>query len=106
MDTASYWPPSCLRVRVLLSESGFSGVGHLDPLRIGRGVRDVAVGTVPPLVRPALRVTLRRVFPRRLSSGRSHVQGGPGGPRWLLAPVVDEVGAEPALTVAEECVVA
>src|SRR5260370_23112728 len=59
-------PRSCFRLCVALSEGGFSSVGHLDPLRVGRGLGVVVVVPVPPLVRRSLGVTLRRVLPTLL----------------------------------------
>ena len=61
---------------------------------------------VPPLVRRGLRVTLRRVFPSFLTPERRDVEIAPSGPHRLVAAVVDEVGAEHSLAVAEEHVVA
>ena len=54
---------------VALSEGGFSSVGHLDPLRVRRGLGVVVVVPVPPLVRRGLGVTLWRVLP--LPDGRA-----------------------------------
>src|SRR4051794_6768851 len=61
---------------------------------------------VPPLVRSALGVALRRVFPRLLTPERRHVEVAPGGAHRLVAAGVDEVRTEHALPVADECVVA
>src|SRR5437762_2685386 len=48
---------------VAFPHGGLSGVRHLDPLRIGRGVGDVTVVPVPPLVRWGLGIALGRVLP-------------------------------------------
>src|SRR4051812_35336992 len=50
-----------LRLCVVLSEGGFSSVGHLDPLLVRRGLGVVVVVPVPPLVRRGLWITLGRV---------------------------------------------
>src|SRR3984957_14289738 len=86
--------------------SGLSAVRHLDPFGVGRGVGDVALVPVPPLVRPALRIALRRVFPLLLTPERGHVEIAPDGAHRLVAAAVDEVGAKHALAVADERVVA
>src|SRR4030095_11527896 len=90
------------RLCVALSEGSFSGVGHLDPLRVRRGLGLVVVVPVPPLVRRRLRVALRRVFPLLLSTERRDVEIVPGAPHLLVAAVVDEVGAEDLVTVADK----
>src|SRR3954449_8742954 len=59
------------------SEGGLAGVRHLDPFRIGRGVRDVAVVPVPPFVRPALWSARGRIFPLFLTSERGDVEVAP-----------------------------
>src|SRR5207245_7626937 len=56
----------------------------------------------PPLVRRGLRVALRRVLPLLLAPERSQVEVAPGAPHRLVAAVVDEVGAEHAVAVADE----
>src|SRR5947199_3168149 len=56
----------------------------------------------PPLVRRSLGVTLRRVLPLLLAPKRSDVEVVPGVPHLLVAAVVDEVGAEHAVAVADE----
>src|SRR5207245_8255040 len=91
---------------VLFPKGGLSSVRHLDPLRVGRGAGDVTVVPVPPLVRSALGVALWRVLPRLLAPERRHVEVAPGGAHRLIAAAVDEVGAEHALAVADERVVA
>src|ERR1700757_1372080 len=97
---------SCLLLCVALSEGGFSSVGHLDPLHVRRGLGVVVVVPVPPLVRRSLGVALRRVLPDLLSAERRDIQIAPGGPHRLVAAVVDEVGAEHLVIVADECIVA
>src|SRR6202035_585228 len=72
----------------------------------GRGLGDVTLMPVPPLVRSALRVALRRVLPDLLTTERRHVEVAPSGAHRLVAAAVDEVGAEHALAVADERVVA
>src|SRR5258708_603469 len=95
-----------LRLCVALSEGGFSTVGHLDPLRVRRGLGVVVVVPVPPLVRRGLRVTLWGVLPSLLTAERREVEVAPDGPHRLVAAVVDEVCAEHPPAVAEERVVA
>src|SRR2546429_6044860 len=56
----------------------------------------------PPLVGRSLRVALRRVLPLLLAPERSDVQVVPSVPHLLVAAVVDEVGAEYAVAVADE----
>src|SRR4029077_20830307 len=68
------------RLRVALSEGGFSSVGHLDPLLVRRGLGVVVVVPVPPLVRRGLGVTRWRVLPSLLPAERSDVEVAPGGP--------------------------
>src|SRR6266481_7976694 len=91
---------------VALSEGGFSSVGHLDPLRVKRGLGVVGVVPVPPLVRRGLGVTLWRVLPILLTAERRDIEVAPGGPHRLVAACVDEVGAEHPIAVAEKHVVA
>src|SRR5262249_21771169 len=91
-----------LAVCVAFSERRFSTVGHLHPLRVRRGLGAVVVVPVPPLVRRGLGVTLRRVFPSLLTAERRDIEVAPGGPHRLVAAVVDKVGAEHSLAVAEE----
>src|SRR3982074_787715 len=91
---------------VAFPKGGLPGVRHLDPPRVGRGVADVTVVPVPPLVRSALGVAFRRVLPYLLTPERRHVEVAPGGAHRLVAAAVDEVGAEHALAVADERVVA
>src|SRR6476659_9599707 len=101
--------PSLHRLWVLcvaLSEGGFSSVGHLNPVRVRRGLGVVIVMPVPPLVRRALGVTLWRVLPSLLTAERRDIEVAPGGPHRLVAAAVDEVCAEHPLAVAEEYVVA
>src|SRR5579862_4519670 len=89
-----------------LSEGGGSGVGHLDPLRIGCSLGVVIVVPIPPFVRRALRVTLRRVLPGLLTPERRDIQVAPRRAHRLVAAAVDEVGAEDLAAVAEEHVMA
>src|SRR5262245_47855840 len=63
---------------VALSECGFTGVRHLDPLRVRRRVGVVVVVPVPPLVWRALGVTLRRVLPGLLTAERRDIEVAPG----------------------------
>src|SRR3954447_6152107 len=84
-----------LRARDELSrfpEGGLSGVRHLDPFRVGRGVRDVTVVPVPPFVRPGLRIALRRILPLLLASERRHVEVAPDGTHRLVAAPADLIG--------------
>src|SRR5437868_11497355 len=91
---------------VLFPERRLSCVRHRDPLRVGRGARDVTVVPVPPLVRPGLWVTFRRVFPLLLTPECGHVEVAPDSAHRLVAAAVDHVSAEHALAVADERVVA
>src|SRR6201987_1927712 len=70
---------------VALSEGGFSSVGHLDPLRVRRGLGLVVVVPVPPFVRRGLGVTFWRVLPSLLTAERRDVKVAPGGPHRLVA---------------------
>src|ERR1700680_824672 len=98
--------PRLTGLAVAFPKGGLSSVRHRDPLRVGRGVGDVTLVPVPPLVRSALGVALRRVLPLLLAPERRHVEVAPGGAYRLVAAAVDEVGAEHALAVADERVVA
>src|SRR5262245_19759391 len=62
----------------------------------------VRVVVVPPLVGRCLRVALGRVLPLLLATERSDVEVVPGVPHLLVAPVVDEVGAEDPTVLADE----
>jgi len=64
--------------------------------------RAVGVVVVPPLVGRRLRVALRRVLPFLLAPERGDVEVTPGAAQLLVATVVDEVGAEDAIAVADE----
>src|SRR5215813_10980683 len=99
-------PRSCFRLCVALSEGGFSSIGHLNPLRVRRGLGIVVVVPVPPLVRRGLGVTLWRVLPSLLTAERRDIEVAPCGPHRLVAAVVDEVCAEHLVAVADECIVA
>src|SRR5258708_17026359 len=79
--------PSLARFRpcVALLEGGFSSVGHLDPLRVRRGLGLVVVVPVPPLVRRGLGVTLWRVLPGLLTTERRHIEVAPAGSHRLVA---------------------
>src|SRR6202790_594167 len=98
--------PRFTGLAVAFPKGGLSGVRDLDPLRVRRGLGDVTLMPVPPLVRSALGVAIRRVLPRLLTPERRHVEVAPGGTHRLVAAAVDEVGAEHALAVADERVVA
>src|SRR6478672_6706946 len=67
--------------------------------RLGRAV---CVVPVPPRVRRGLRIALRRVLPLLLPPQRGDVQVGPGAAHRLVAPVVEEVGAEHLVAVPDE----
>src|SRR5439155_19176959 len=56
----------------------------------------------PPLVRRGLWITLRRILPLLLAPERSDIEVVPGIPHLLVAAVVDEVGAEHLVAVADE----
>src|SRR5207237_1410908 len=89
-----------------LAKRLFACIGYLDPFRIRRGTRHIAVMPVPPLVGRRLRITLRRVFPALLPAERRQVEITPRGADRFIAAVVDEVRAEDPLAIAEEHVVA
>src|ERR1035438_6670396 len=97
---------SCFLLCCALS-GGFLRVGcYVDPLHVRRGFGFVVVVPVPPLVWRGLGGTLWRILPSLLTAERRKVEVAPGGPHRLVAAVVDEVGAEHPLAVAEEHVVA
>src|SRR5215831_20312953 len=96
---------SCFRL-VALSKGRFSSIGHLDPLRVRRGLGVVVVVPVPPLVWRALGVSFWRVLPSLLTAERRDIEVAPGGPHRLVAAVVDEVCAKYLVAVADECIVA
>src|SRR5205823_7258607 len=56
----------------------------------------------PPLVRRSLRIALRRVLPFLLAPERRDVEVVPSVSHLLVAAVIDEVGAEHAVAVADE----
>src|SRR5260370_918859 len=56
----------------------------------------------PPLVRRSLGVALRRVLPLLLAPERSDVEVVPSVPHLFIATIVDEVGAEHAVAIADE----
>src|ERR687895_1091168 len=62
----------------------------------------VLVVVVPPLVRRGLRVALGRVLPLLLAAERRHVEVCPRGAHRLVAALVDEVGAEDLVALADE----
>src|SRR5829696_1160974 len=62
----------------------------------------VRVVVVPPLVRRGLRVSVRRVLPLLLAPECGDVEIAPGAAQLLVAAVVDEVGAEDLIAVADE----
>src|SRR5215475_14795709 len=97
--------PRLTGLAVAFPKGGLSGVRHLDPLRVGRGVWDITLVPVPPFVRSALGVARRRVLPSLLTAERRHVEVAPGGAHRFVAAAVDEVGAEHTLAVADERVV-
>src|SRR5215510_13195474 len=94
---------SLARFRLFLapSQGGSLRVGYdIDPLRVRRGLGVVVVVPVPPLVRWGLGVTLWRVLPSLLTAERRDVEVVPGAPHLLVAAVVDEVGAEHLVAIA------
>src|SRR5882724_2646898 len=62
----------------------------------------VLVVPVPPPVGLRLRIALRRVLPDLLAPERGDVEVGPGAAHRLVAALVDEVGAEDPVVVAQE----
>src|ERR1700733_7420502 len=97
---------SCLRARVAFAKGGLAGVRYLNPLGVRRGIGDVTLVPVPPLVRPLLRVAFWGVFPYLLTPERRHVEIAPDGAHRLVAAAVDEVSPEYAIAVADERVMA
>src|SRR5438128_11123651 len=55
----------------------------------------------PPLVRRSLGVALRRVLPFLLASQRGDVEGAPGALNLLITAIVDAVGEELAVAIAD-----
>ena len=76
------------------------GVGVAEPSR-GFALA-VFVVPAPPFVGRALRIALRRVLPGLLTPQRGHVEEAPGVDERLVAAIVDEVGAEHPVAVADE----
>src|SRR5580658_4576898 len=62
----------------------------------------VLVVPVPPVVRCGLRIALGRVFPVFLAPERGHVEVAPGAPEGLVTTVVEEIGTEYLVAVADE----
>src|SRR5215472_1812671 len=91
---------------IALSKRCFAGVGNLDPLRVRRCLGIIVVTPVPPLVWRGLGVPLRRIFPRLLTTERCDIEVAPSGPHRFVAAIVDEIGAEYAVAVAKEHIVA
>src|ERR1700738_5721525 len=94
--------PRLTGLAVAFPKGGLSGVRDLDPFRVGRGLGDVTLVPVPPLVRSALGVALRRILPGLLTPERRHVEIAPGGAHRLISAAADEVGAEHALAGTDE----
>src|SRR6516225_2586848 len=88
------------------AKCSLSGVRHLHPFGVRRGIGDVTLVPVPPLIGAALRIALWRVLPRFLTPERRYIEVAPDSSHRLVAAAVDEVGAEHALAVANERVVA
>src|SRR5262249_37045770 len=74
------------------------GVAEPPPRRVLR----VGVVPAPPLIRWTLRIALRRILPILLAAKRGHIEEVPGVHKHLVAPAVDEVGAEHAVAVPDE----
>src|ERR1700728_4763897 len=88
-----------------LAEGRFADVGDLDPSRIDGSLGFVIVVPVPPLIGRGLGIAFGRIFPRLLASERSEIEIAPEAAHGFVAAVVDEVGAEDFVAVAEEDVV-
>src|SRR6202022_3618756 len=88
--------------RLLRLSNPFLGGTHFDPYSVGRLGVAVFVVPVPPRVRLCLGVALGRVLPVLLASECGEVEVASGAPHWFVAAVVDEVGAEHAVAVADE----
>src|SRR5258708_6187847 len=88
-----------------LPERRLAGGRYLDPLWVGRGLGGIVVVPVPPRVRRRLGIALGRVLPRLLAPERRDIEVAPDAPHRLVAAVVDEIGAEHLVAVAEEHVV-
>src|SRR5271168_1654024 len=81
------------------------GIGRIRLTKPSRWLAlAVFVVPVPPFVRRALRVALRRVLPKFLPAQRRHVQKAPGVAQYLVAAVVDEVGPVDLVPVVDEYV--
>src|SRR5689334_9962156 len=91
---------------LLLPERGLPGVRDLDPFRVGRGFSSVVVVPVPPLIRRCLWIALGRVLPDLLAAKRGDIEVTPRGPHGLVASIVNEVGAEHLVAIADEHVMA
>src|SRR5262245_65557535 len=89
------------RLCIALSVGGFSSVGRLYPLRVRQGLGVVVVVPVPPLVRRGLGVALWRVFPLLLAPERRDVEIVPGASHLLVSAVVDDVGTEHLVAIAD-----
>src|SRR3954469_15993002 len=86
----------------LLAKSLLAGSRDLDPFLVGRRTFGVAVVPVPPFVGRRLRIAFRRILPDLLPSQRRDVEVIPGAAHLLVAPALDEIGAEDPVAVAEE----
>src|SRR6201991_1078852 len=109
-STTSGVPDSWSRMFVIalvpaVTKGLHSGIRNLDPFRLGCGARNVALVPVPPFVRFALRVALRRILPFLLASECCHEEVAPDGAHRLIAAPIDEIGAVDAIPVADKCVV-
>src|ERR1043166_1176318 len=86
---------------------GLFGVGYyVDPLLVRGGFSGVVVVPVPPFIWLGLGVTFRRIFPSLLAAERREVEIAPCCSHRFVAAIVDEVGAEDLLAIAEKHIMA
>src|SRR6185437_6929543 len=88
----------------LIAKRLLAGGRNLDPLLVRRGVVDVAVVPVPPLVGLGLRIACGGILPKLLPAKRRDVEVVPGAAHLLVAAALDEIGPENPVTLAEEYV--
>src|SRR3569623_1727554 len=96
-------PP--LRI-VLLEVCRLVGIRHLHPYLVGLRPCLVIVVPDPPFIGRGLGITRGRILPRFLPAERGQVEIAPGRAHRLVAAIDDEIGAEAAVAVADEGVVA
>src|SRR5215470_14320263 len=70
----------------------------------GTGTTSVLVVPVPPFIRWCLTIIFRRVLPFLLAPKRRDVEIVPRAPHLFVTAIVDEVVAEHAVAIADECI--